>query len=126
MNASHAASTYASANMKTASGLHLVVQAYRLTLDHLHAARDAMAAGRLGEKGERVGKAMHAIMELRSVLDKEQGGEVAEQLERLYVYFIHVLTEANIANDLDQLDGAVALWSELMEAWRQASCLERT
>ena len=121
MNVSHAATAYAETNMTTVSGLGLVVQVYELTLDHLIAARTAMVERRRSDKGVRIGRALHAIMELRAVLDRDEGGELAEQLGQLYGWFVHALTEANIENRKDILDAVIQQWTSLLDSWRQAS-----
>lgn len=50
-------------------------------------------------KGNAIGKAVRLIGELRSTLDMERGGKIAENLELLYEYMLRRLTLANVTND---------------------------
>jgi flagellar protein FliS len=118
MTPTQAATAYRSTGMTTSSGLGLVVQAYELTLDHLHCAARALEEGDAREKGVRLSRALNAIGELRSVLDHEQGGEVAANLDRLYGYFIAQLTEANINRDPAPVHEVARHWAQLLESWK--------
>lgn len=74
--------------------------------------------GSLAEKGQLIGGAVSIIDALRASLDKEQGGEIAENLERLYVYMNSRLLEANLKNDVRALDEVIALLKPIDEAWK--------
>jgi flagellar protein FliS len=60
-----------------------------------------------------------AILEegLRSSLDKEVGGELAENLDALYEYCSNTLIEANLSNQPDKLDEVVKLLAPIRDAW---------
>ena len=66
---------------------------------------------RLLEKVERI------IEYLRSCLDRENGGEIAENLERLYEYMLVRLTEANLYNDTAKLAEIEKLIATVREGW---------
>jgi len=97
---------------------HQVVQ---VMLDSL-LARIAEASGHIerGEvaaKGEKIGKALAIIEALVLALDKTRGGDVAENLERLYDYATRTLLKANLENRCDLLKEVTSLLREIKLGW---------
>ena len=97
---------------------HQVVQ---VMLDAL-LARIAEASGHLerGEiaaKGEKIGKALAIIEALMLGLDKSRGGELANNLERLYDYASRTLLKANLENRPDLLKEVASLLREIKLGW---------
>lgn len=85
-------------------------------------ARLAEAAGHLerGEtaaKGEKIGKALAIIEALVLGLDKQRGGELAENLERLYDYASRTLLKANLENRADLVKEVSSLLREIKLGW---------
>jgi len=75
--------------------------------------RKAMAA-----KGVAIGRAISIIGEgLNGSLNMEAGGELAQNLRRLYDYMALRLTEANLKNDVEILDEVTRLLAEVKEGW---------
>ena len=98
---------------------HRLIQ---LMLDHalgrIAGARGAMEAGEVAAKGELIGRAIDLVEGLRISLDREAGGELAENLFALYEYMGRRLLEANLHNDVTILDEVSSLLRELQEGWR--------
>jgi len=86
-------------------------------LERLAQARGAMEHGMTARKGERVGKAISIIDSLRSALDLQVGGEMAQNLSSLYEYMGRRLLEANLRNDLEALDEVSRLLREVKSGW---------
>ncbi|MFK4026597.1 flagellar export chaperone FliS [Stutzerimonas balearica] len=86
-------------------------------LDRIAQARGAMLRQAYAEKGVLIGKAINIVGGLRDVLDKEAGGELAENLERLYEYMTMRLFEASRHNDVGKLDEVASLLSEVKSGW---------
>lgn len=86
-------------------------------LDRIAQARGAMLRQAYAEKGALIGKAINIVGGLRDVLDKEAGGELAENLERLYEYMTMRLFEASRHNDVSKLDEVASLLSEVKSGW---------
>ncbi|MBK3747877.1 flagellar export chaperone FliS [Stutzerimonas balearica] len=86
-------------------------------LDRIAQARGAMLRQAYAEKGALIGKAINIVGGLRDVLDKEAGGELAENLERLYEYMTMRLFEASRHNDVSKLDEVASLLSEVKNGW---------
>ena len=64
-----------------------------------------------------ISKAIGIIGGLREGLDLQQGGELAENLDRLYEYMVSRLLEANSANDADMLDEVAGLLRNVKSGW---------
>ncbi|MGE6531803.1 flagellar export chaperone FliS [Pseudomonas sp. NPDC077382] len=88
-------------------------------LDRIAQAKGAMERDAFAEKGILVGKAINIIGGLREALDKSVGGELAENLDRLYEYMTMRLFEASRHNDIEQLNEVGRLLGEIKVAWDQ-------
>lgn len=71
-------------------------------------------------------RAYAIVAELLATLDFEHGGEIAARLEQCYDYVLHLLKEANINKDREQLEQALSLLTPLLETWHQAFSEQRT
>jgi len=86
----------------------------------VHDARVQMQLNEIAAKGAAIGKACEIIdCGLKSSLDLERGGKIAEQLYSLYEYMVERLTLANLRNDPAYLDDVGALLAEIEGAWRE-------
>lgn len=86
-------------------------------LDRIYQAKGALEYGRIAEKGELIGKSVAIIGGLREALDHEVGGELAQNLDRLYEYMVMRLTEANRKNDPAPLAEVAGLLLEVKSGW---------
>ncbi|HEX7750006.1 MAG TPA: flagellar export chaperone FliS [Bordetella sp.] len=81
-----------------------------------------MEAGQIPERGKAISHATRIVDEgLKQSLNLSAGGEVAENLSRLYNYIIRSLYLANYKADIEQLNVADRLLAELQTAWQQAA-----
>ncbi len=81
------------------------------------AAVGRMQHGETAEKGRLISGSIAIIDSLRSSLDHQAGGELADNLDRLYDYMTRQLLEANLRNDVRLLGEVVSLLKEIREAW---------
>ncbi len=58
--------------------------------------------------------------ELLSSLDKDKGGDIATNLERLYLFFLRQLSESNIKKDPKPMIQIKPLVEDLRDTWEQA------
>ncbi len=86
-------------------------------LERMHVARILMEEGQLGPKAENITWAISIIDGLRISLDKDLGGEIAQNLEDLYDYMVRRLVEANLKNNTGIVDEVVDLMKQIKEAW---------
>ena len=115
---------YAKVGMETsvisASPHKLIVMLYDGALVAIKSAAVHMAAGRIPEKGAAVTKALDIINNgLRASLDKKAGGEIASNLDALYVYMTERLLTASLQNNTAMLEEVQTLLGDLRDAWTQ-------
>lgn len=86
----------------------------------IRAARLHMQNGNVAEKGKAIAKAMDIVSQgLIAALDRDKGGEIADNLSMVYDYIVRQLLQANLHNDLGKLDEAERLLTDLGSAWRE-------
>lgn len=101
-----------------ASPHKLILMLFDGLLSAIKQAKTHMEAKRIAEKGMALSKAVAILEEgLRSSLDKEVGGELAENLDALYEYCSDRLIEANLKNKPELLDEVVKLLIPIRDAW---------
>lgn len=105
------------AQLVEASPHRLIQMLLEGALDRLAQAQGAMMRGQVAEKGLLIGKAVKIVCGLREALNKEQGGQLAENLDGLYEYIVHQLTQANLKNDAQALQHVASLLREIKESW---------
>lgn len=86
-------------------------------LSKIATAKGCIERNEVAEKGRQITWAMNIIGGLRSSLDSEKGGDIAENLDSLYEYMGRRLLDANMNNDPQILDEVSALLSEVKEGW---------
>ncbi len=86
-------------------------------MDRLASARGHVQRQETAAKGEAIGKAIGLIDGLRTSLDKERGGKLAENLDALYDYMMRRLVEANLRDDSTRLDEVAGLLDEIRTGW---------
>lgn len=115
-------SAYAQVGVETgvlaASPHKLIEMLYEGAIRAINQASVYMAAGDIEKKGESVAKAVQIILVgLRASLNKEAGGELAENLDSLYDYMARRLFEANIKDNQEMLDEVRSLLLDIKGAW---------
>jgi flagellar protein FliS len=93
---------------------------YQGAIDFLQQARRHLEKGDMAEKGRYVMKALAIISELRVSLDFKVGGEVAHNLEQLYLFMLEQITIANVNNNPEPLTHVISLLATLKEGWDSA------
>ena len=88
-------------------------------LERVATASGAMARGEVAVSGESIGKAISIVDSLRVSLDREQGGQIADNLSALYDYMTRRLLEANATRDPHMLGEVAGLLREIKVAWDQ-------
>jgi flagellar secretion chaperone FliS len=116
---------YEQTQVVTSSGVQLVVLLYDAAIQSIEMARREIQAKNVREKARHLRRAIAVIGELNSVLDYEQGGDIARSLRRLYDYMMAELVEANARNNERKLDGPLHCLSTLREAWREVAALQQ-
>lgn len=68
-------------------------------------------------KSKKISKAIEIILNLQTYLDKEKGGDVADNLNELYTYMSTTLLDANRLNDTAKLQEVVGLLETVADGW---------
>lgn len=87
-------------------------------ISRITSAKSACLRGVISERGENISASIAIIDSLRSSLDLEKGGEIANNLMQLYSYMEIKLAEANLNGDTELLDQVVGLLRELQAGWK--------
>ncbi len=111
-------SQYQKTQVTTASREKILLMLYEGAIRFTKQARLAMEKEKIAEKGKFISKATAILSELMATLDFKAGGELAVDLENLYVFMIDKLIEANINNDVKALNNVEELLMTLYEAWK--------
>lgn len=80
----------------------------------------ALIKGKHEDSHEALLRAQAIIMELLYGLDREQGGEIAENLGRLYGYTFNCLIAANMKKKPEKIEEVQGIFRELREGWNAA------
>ena len=108
---------YLDTKVLSADPLELVHILYEHTLAMVDDARRHLAEGKIAARGQSITRAIAAIDELDSSLDRQAGGSIARNLAALYQYMRGRLLTANIRQEDAPLAEVEKLLRTLNEAW---------
>lgn len=95
----------------------LITMLYGGLQERMAVAKGAIERQAYADKARVIGNAIEMLGYLQSCLDMEQGGEIAQNLDRLYAYMIERLFQASSTNDPALLDEVGALVREIKTGW---------
>jgi flagellar protein FliS len=104
-------------NLAEASPYQVVQVMLDAVLSRIAEAGGHLERGEVSAKGEKIGKALAIMEALMLGLDKERGGELAQNLERLYEYASRTLLKAHLENRSDLLKEVTSLLREIKIGW---------
>ena len=105
-------------NIAGASPHDLIIMLYQASIDSIGNAKRQIQQQEIAAKGAAISRAISLIGSgLQASLDREVGGEIAQNLFDLYGYMIQRLVQANISNDTVILDEVEKLLTDLLGAW---------
>ena len=110
-------STAVHGGVETADPHRLIQMLMEGALQRMLTARLALQHGNVAEKGKNIGLAISIIDGLRDALDLEKGGEIASNLDELYVYMSRRLLEANLHSDEEKIGEVVQLMRTIKSSW---------
>lgn len=108
----------------TADPVRLIQLLYRGALDSISSARRQLKLGDIRARSRAISKAMAILAELSLALDHTSGGDLSQNLARLYAYIQQLLITANVNQCEPPLEEAERLLLILNEAWE--GCLVPT
>ncbi|WP_075185548.1 flagellar export chaperone FliS [Teredinibacter haidensis] len=123
MNAQFAVDSYAKvhrqANVGVASPHKLIDMLYEGALERIAQAKGAIQYNNIEMRGKKINSAIAILGGLRTSLDKDQGGDIAENLDSLYVYMQNVLAKAHRNSNTELLDEVAKLLGDMRDTWKQ-------
>ncbi|UZP68923.1 flagellar export chaperone FliS [Desulfovibrio mangrovi] len=114
-----AAKAYFQTQVATTSQGKLLLMLYDGCIKFLNQAKIKIEERDYAQKGILISKALDVINELDSSLNAEKGGELAENLHKLYFYCSTRLLNANLKMDIGYIDEVIKILSGLRSAYAQ-------
>lgn len=111
---------YRKTQIETASPEALILMLYDGAIRFIGQAEIAFEEKNIEQISNLLLRIQAIFTELLSALDKDKGGEIAVNLERLYVFFLEKLSDANIKKDPKPLEEIKPLIIDLRNTWEQA------
>ncbi len=115
----NAAKAYLQTQVTTTDSGDVVVLLYGGAINFLQQAKQKMAQGDMEQKGLLISKALDIIGELDASLNTQKGGELGENLHKLYFYCNTRLLMANLKLDPKLLDEVITILSGLKSAFEE-------
>ena len=111
---------YKTTSVQSASREKILLMLYEGAIKFTKLAIKAAEEKKIADRGMNIGRAFDIIMELNNTLDHKVGGEVANQLEQLYMFMMEQYTKANISGSPEPLQANLKLLNTLYDGWVQA------
>lgn len=102
----------------TADNVQLIQMLFDGLAESLATARGHIENDNIQEKSNALARASRIVVGLQGALDFERGGELATNLNELYVYMTRRILHVNATNDLEVLAEVVSLVRDISEAWQ--------
>ena len=115
------AEAYYQTHVQSRSPLELVVMLYDGALRFCEQAADAMDNGDMATKAMALSRAFAILAELQNTLNVRDGGDVARQLDALYLHMNDRLVDANIQRSSAPIRDVIRLLAPLRDAWSQVA-----
>ncbi|RJP72594.1 MAG: flagellar export chaperone FliS [Candidatus Abyssobacteria bacterium SURF_17] len=114
-----AAKCYREEHVNGLSQKELILMLYDGAIKFSSEAKEAIERKDFVQSYKCIVKARDIVAELLRILDVEVGGEVAQNLQRLYVYMIGRLIEVNFTKETRLIDNVVDILRKLRSAWAE-------
>ena len=109
---------YQDAAVATQNKGRLIVLLYDGAIKFMKLAIREIEAGNYQAKGKYITKAQDIITELNAVLDIDSGGEIAQNLRKLYLFANAQLSKANTTCDTNMIREVIKILEELNQGWK--------
>lgn len=106
--------------VQTASKEKLLLMLYEGAIRFMKQAIAAIDRKDIADRGMNIGRAFDIVNELNNTLNHEVGGEVAANLEQLYIFVNDQLTKSNATGQKKPLEDALKVFETLYSGWVEA------
>ncbi len=120
-NNPYAAAMYLESDVNHADPARIIVLLYEGAIFRIGQAVQEMAKQNTLASGIALYRALAIIAELRNSLNLEEGGEIARNLDRLYLYMHEELVRGHLARQSEPLERVRTLLTDLNSSWRQVA-----
>jgi flagellar secretion chaperone FliS len=121
MNAySNASNQYLTQRVLGANSEHMVMLLLEGAQRFVVQAGQAMTRKDFGAKAKAINRASAILQELTRWLDREHGGELAQNLLRLYLWWQREIMDAGFKLDPSRLEKVALQMAEIRQSWEQA------
>ena len=110
---------YVNVQFNTTDQGRLILMAYDGAIRFCHSAEECITQGDKQGKGLWLTRAFDTVAELRNSLRPEKGGELAEHLNKAYIFINNQITLANVMNRPEYVRNALTMLESLRDAWRE-------
>jgi flagellar protein FliS len=110
---------YRNQQILTSAPAQLVAMLYDKAITSLKEAIHAIEENDIERRWKANKRAFEIISHLSSTLDMEQGGEIAEHLDRLYAFMLSRLSFVDLRNDPEPALEVIHLLDPLRRSWRE-------
>lgn len=111
---------YKETSVQSASREKLLLMLYEAAIRFTKKAIQACDEKDIAERGLNIGKTYDIVMELNNTLNHDIGGDIAKNLEQLYMFMTDRLTKANVTGQRSHLDEVLKLLETLYSGWVEA------
>lgn len=110
---------YKTNSIVTKTPEQIIIMLYDGAIRFLKESCEALEKNDFIEKGKKISKALDIITELNAVLDMEAGGEVAQNLRKLYIFMHQHLTMASIKKNTKAINDVIKMLEKLNSGWKE-------
>uniref|UniRef100_A0A7C4EII8 Flagellar export chaperone FliS n=1 Tax=Fundidesulfovibrio putealis TaxID=270496 RepID=A0A7C4EII8_9BACT len=119
-----AAQAYLQTQIATTTQGDLLIMLFDGCIKFLRQAKERMAERDFAQKGILISRALDVLAELQGSLNQQKGGELAENLRKLYLMCSTKLLMANMRMDQDLVDEVIRVISGIRDAFAQINTPE--
>ena len=116
---SKAANAYLATQVTTTSQGQLLLMLYEAAIKFIKQAKVKIKEKDYAAKGILISRAMDILSELNQSLNKERGGQIAQNLNSIYLFCNMQLAQANMRMTVKPLDEVITLLDSLRQAYAQ-------
>ena len=113
------AEAYRRIEAESRSPMELVVMLYDGAIRFVGQARAAMARQDIAARGEAISRVLTIVAELQNTLNVDEGGPIAQELDRLYTHINLRLLDVTAKQDATALDDVEKVLVTLRDGWAQ-------